>query len=87
MMKLFGHGKATTATAERTAQGQARVCPHTALAPHWDSADDMGKTAKVGFYACDVCQQQFSKDEGELMIADVAARLQAVDTARHNIRG
>jgi hypothetical protein len=47
----------------------------------------MGKTSKVGYYACDVCQQQFSRDAGELMIADVAARLQVLDTARHNIRG
>jgi len=86
-MRLFGHATATTATAERPTRGQARECPHTALAPHWDAAEDLGKHANVSSYVCDACQQRYSREEGELMIADVAARMQVIDAARHNNRG
>jgi hypothetical protein len=86
-MKLFGHAKATTATAERSTQGQARECPHTALAPHWDAAEDMGKHDKVSSYVCDACQQRYPREEGERMLTDVAARMRVIDASRHNNRG
>lgn len=40
------------------------VCPHIALVPFWDSADDMGNSEKVARYKCESCQEEFSREGG-----------------------
>ena len=40
-------------------------CPHVALVPHWDSAEDIGHGEKVTRYECESCKASFSREEGE----------------------
>ena len=40
-------------------------CPHTALVPHWDNAEDMGKADRVTTYLCTACFRTFSREEAE----------------------
>jgi transposase-like protein len=40
-----------------------KVCPHTALTPHWDSARDMGNRAEASSFSCEGCQKTFTPDE------------------------
>ena len=84
-MKLFGRASGTTAAVARPTVQEAG-CPHTALAPHWESAADIGKPDKVTAYMCDGCRQQFPRDEGERMVADIAARLRVADATRYSNR-
>ena len=42
-------------------------CPHVALVPHWDSADDIGHSEKVSRYECESCKATFQREEGELL--------------------
>jgi hypothetical protein len=52
-------------------------CPHVALVPRWDAAEDMGKADRVSRYVCESCQATFSREEGEGMVAQAAERLKA----------
>jgi transposase-like protein len=58
------------------------VCPHVALVPHWDSADDMGKSDKVSSYVCEACQATFSREEGERLQATQAERVALLEAER-----
>jgi nitrite reductase/ring-hydroxylating ferredoxin subunit len=58
------------------------VCPHTALVPRWDSADDIGKTEKVDAYVCEACQESFSREEGERLKAEEAERVRLLNVER-----
>jgi hypothetical protein len=40
-------------------------CPHTVLAPHWDSVEDMGKSDKVISYYCQGCARTFTPEEAK----------------------
>lgn len=40
----------------------AAECPHTALAPHWDSLGDMGKK-ELATYTCESCGQTFNYEQ------------------------
>ena len=52
-------------------------CPHVALVPHWDSAEDIGKADRVSRYVCESCRGTFSREEGDGMVAQAAERLRA----------
>jgi hypothetical protein len=39
-------------------------CPHTALAPHWQEPDDMGK-AELATYTCESCGRKFPYAEAQ----------------------
>lgn len=71
---------------QRPAADQAAVaeqeCPHVALVPRWDSADDMGKTELVSRYVCEACNATFSREEGEAMQAEEAERLRSTEIER-----
>jgi len=58
--KLFGK--------ERTAGGrevEIPPCPHTAMVPRWDSAEDMGKLDRATSYFCTACETTFSPEEAK----------------------
>jgi len=40
-------------------------CPHVALVPHWDAAEDIGRSDKVTRYECESCKASFPREEGE----------------------
>lgn len=81
-MKLFGRGKEQAPSMDRPAQSTRPDCPHAALAPHWDSSDDMGKLDKVSSYVCNVCRATFDRIDGERMVAEVAERLRLGEIER-----
>ena len=54
--------KDTSPSAVEIAEPQ---CPHVALVPHWDSADDIGNSEKVSRYECESCKESFPREEGE----------------------
>jgi len=63
-------------------QASEPVCPHVALVPRWDSADDIGKSEKVTSFICEGCQASFSREEGEQLQATEAERLRLSEAER-----
>ena len=57
-------------------------CPHAVLVPHWDSADDIGKSERASSYACEACHQTFSREEGERLQAEQAERVRKLEAER-----
>lgn len=57
-------------------------CPHVALIPHWNSADDLGKVEKTSHYVCQACNTSFSREEGERLKAEETERLRMADIER-----
>ncbi|MEX1194418.1 MAG: hypothetical protein WD904_14315 [Dehalococcoidia bacterium] len=49
-------------------------CPHTALAQHWDSLDEMGK-AELATYRCESCSLEFSYQEARQYLEEPPAVL------------
>jgi transposase-like protein len=43
-------------------------CPHKALTPRWENAEDMGKQALVSSYTCSACGRSFSREEGAALL-------------------
>jgi hypothetical protein len=39
-------------------------CPHTALTPHWDNVDDMGKK-EAATYTCEACGDKFTYEQAQ----------------------
>ena len=39
------------------------TCPHTAIAPRWTNADDMGHADRASQFICEVCLQSFTPAE------------------------
>ncbi len=70
--KLLGREKRPQTEQAAASEQQ---CPHTALVPRWDSAEDMGKMERVSRYVCESCQRSFSREEGEAMRAEETERL------------
>ncbi len=65
---------------ERGKQGTeeaALPCPHTAIAPRWDSAGDIGDESKATSFNCGVCGEPFTHEEAERLRAEEAERLKA----------
>ena len=77
--RLFGRKEATPVAEAPMA---APECPHVALVPFWDSADDMGKTDKISRYECESCKLAFTREEGERMRTEGAERLRISEEAR-----
>ena len=63
-------------------QASESVCPHVALVPRWDSADDIGKREKVSSFICESCQASFSREEGEQLQATEAERVRFLEAER-----
>lgn len=78
LKKLFGGGKKETSEESPS----SAECPHTALVPRWDAAEDMGKTDKITHYICEGCGSRFSREEGEQLIADEEQRIRGLETER-----
>ncbi len=57
-------------------------CPHSVLVPHWESADDIGKSQMASSYACEACHQTFSREEGERLQAEQAERVRRLEAER-----
>ncbi len=59
--KILGHEDKTKQHEIEQATDTAE-CPHTALAPHWDSLADMGKK-ELATYTCESCGRTFNYDQ------------------------
>ncbi|HEU4759791.1 MAG TPA: hypothetical protein VFT91_07395 [Dehalococcoidia bacterium] len=70
-----------TRTAEEPAVA-APPCPHVALIPYWDSAEDMGKATRVSRFTCESCDAAFSREEGERLQAQETARIRLAEGER-----
>jgi hypothetical protein len=51
------------------------VCPHVALVPRWDNADDIGKADRATSFSCEGCGQTFSPEEARELRMTEAARI------------
>jgi hypothetical protein len=81
--KLFGR-KAGTATAPARQDEiiEDVPCPHGSLVPHWDQPEDMGNSDAISYYICESCDQRFSRDEGQRLMAAAAERVRAAEQER-----
>jgi hypothetical protein len=59
-------------------------CPHTALAPHWESVEDIGHSERVSSYRCDACGAIVEKEEGEKAVAAAASLLSISEEERRD---
>jgi transposase-like protein len=66
----------------REAEESEPVCPHATIVPHWESADDIGKSDRVSSYACEVCHETFSLEEGERLEVAQAERVRLLEVER-----
>lgn len=57
-------------------------CPHVALVPHWDSADDIGHADKVTRYECESCKASFGREEGERLRTEGTERMRISEEER-----
>lgn len=57
-------------------------CPHAAVVPHWDSAEDIGHADRVTRYECESCKSSFGREEGEQLLARAAERVRISDEER-----
>lgn len=58
------------------------VCPHVALVPHWDKADDIGKSELASSYVCEACRVSFSREQGQRLLATEAERVRLLNIER-----
>jgi transposase-like protein len=79
LSRLFG-GKKEEPPDE--AAVSAAECPHTALVPRWDSAEDMGKEDKISRYRCEGCGNTFSREEGLNLLEAEEERVRALESER-----
>ena len=63
-------------------QATATACPHVALVPRWDSADDIGKAVRVSRYVCESCGADFSREDGERVQAEEVQRVRSAEVDR-----
>ena len=63
---------------EQGAETGTPPCPHTALGPRWDSAEDIGNESKASSFSCEACGQTFPREEAEKIRAEEAERLKAL---------
>ncbi len=73
LRRLFGRGK----TEDAVAPVEAVACPHTALAPRWGNAQDMGNEAKATSWVCSSCDDEFTPEQTAELRATEAERLRA----------
>ena len=67
LAKLFGSAKAAPVV--------EALCPHTALVPRWDSADDIGHEDRTTVYVCEACHETFTPEEAAALRDTAVARL------------
>jgi len=79
LSRLFGGKKKETADDIAAA---AAECPHTALVPRWDSAEDMGKEDRISRYRCEGCGNTFSREEGDSLLQAEEERVRALESER-----
>lgn len=79
LSRLFGGKKEEPAAEVTSIEAE---CPHTALVPRWDSAEDMGKEDKISGYRCEGCGNSFSREEGESLLKAEEQRIRALEVER-----
>jgi hypothetical protein len=78
--RLFGR-RETSADDVAAAEPE---CPHTALAPHWESVEDIGHSDRVTGYRCDSCGAVIESEEGEKTMTAAASRLTISEEERRD---
>ncbi len=61
--KLFGRKK-------QAAVVESVTCPHKALVPRWQNAQEMGKKDLVSSYTCSACGSVFTREEGAALLGE-----------------
>ena len=50
-------------------------CSHATLVPNWDNPDNMGKAELASSWTCASCEQSFTPQEREALVAADAERV------------
>ncbi len=74
--------KGAAATAPVEEKPVEEVCPHAALVPRWDRAEDLGNSELVSTYVCEACGSSFSRGEGERLMVEAAEALRIPEEER-----
>ncbi|MCY4391025.1 MAG: hypothetical protein OXE43_03115 [Chloroflexi bacterium] len=77
--KLFRRGPGGEAEGIHDDPVEQGECPHVALVPMWDNADDIGHEDKASRYDCGTCGSSFTPDEAHHLRETEAARIGALD--------
>jgi len=78
--RLLGRKEATPPEAEVAEPD----CPHVALVPFWDSAEDIGVNEKIARYECESCKAAFTREQGEQIRVEGADRLRISEKERRD---
>ncbi len=62
---------------EKAKEENRPLCPHSAMAPRWDKAEDMGKEEAISSFTCPACGRSFNREEGLRIRTEEAKRLMA----------
>ena len=84
-MRFFRRGDGGSSGAAM-AEDVSETCEHVLLVPHWDSPENMGIEDKASSYVCNTCDEQFSRDEEEILRGTEADRIRRGLQERPNIR-
>ncbi len=71
LSKLMGKPE----TDEREEEQTSVTCPHLALVPRWDSADDIGHEERATSFHCEACGSDFSSAEMRSLRSSEGERL------------
>ena len=71
LSKLMGRPE----TAEPEQEQISVTCPHLALVPRWDSADDIGHEERATSFHCESCGRDFSAAEMRALRSSEGERL------------
>jgi transposase-like protein len=53
-------------------------CPHTALTPHWENPNDMGKK-ELATYTCEACHETFNYEQAKQFLDHAPAVVASVE--------
>jgi hypothetical protein len=84
--KVLGKGdeEHTEAQAQTPTTPETEVeCPHTAMTPHWDALDDMGKN-ELATYTCEACGRMFNYEQAKVIMETPPAAVAAASDGSHD---
>ena len=83
-MRFFRRGGDSGSTG--MAEDVSETCEHVLLVPHWDSPENMGIEDKASSYRCNSCDEEFSREEEEILRRTETDRIRRGLQERPNIQ-
>ena len=84
-MRFFRRGEAESSSSQAV-DGVSDTCEHVLLVPHWDSPENMGVEDKASSYRCNTCDENFTREEEEILRGTEADRIRRGLQERPNIK-